>query len=168
LLLRFCHFYGSPPLSKLLEGADVRSETNLEQNKRVLRPKLPKRTYKTFDHALVLTALQNALVNDTEPPLAVRQICKKLGYSPPQVYGYYPNLCRAVSERLVAYQKERGKQRLQRFEKEIRQAVFAIHNQGKYPSARRIQLILSEPGIIRHQHARKVWHETLRELGWES
>ena len=168
LLLRFCHFYGCSPITLLIEGVDAKAEVNLEQKTRMLRPKLPKHTYKAFDHAHVLTALQNALASDAEPPLAVRQICKELGYKPSQVCGYYPDLCRAVSARLIAHQKERGKQRLQRMAEEIRQAVFTIHNQGKYPSACRIQQILSEPGIIRHQHARKVWHETLRELGWES
>jgi hypothetical protein len=168
LLLRFCHFYGSSLLSILLEGSKAKTEVGLEQRSRVFRPKPPKYTYRAFDHELVQTALRNALANDIEPPLSVRKICTELGYKVSQVYGYYPDLCRAVSGRLIAYQKERGKQRLQRMEKEIRQAVFTIHNQGKYPSARRIQQILSEPGIIRHQHARKVWHEALCELGWES
>ena len=98
----------------------------------------------------------------------MRQVCKQLGYENGVIYTYFPEQCRAISARYLAYQKERGQQRLQQLCAEVRQKVLMVHQQGKYPSAYRVEALLSVPGFMRHPDAMRVWHATLRELGWES
>lgn len=167
-LLRFCYFYDVSLLDVLLQGTRAVKNVSLVENKRMIRPGCPKRPHRVFDHVHVLATLQSVLASDAEPPLAMRQVCKEAGYDPVLVYHHYPDLCRAISARFMTYQKERGKLRLQHIGEEVRQAAFTIHSQGKYPSAYRIQAILSVPGAIRHPDVIAVWHEALRELGWES
>jgi DNA-binding XRE family transcriptional regulator len=167
-LLRLCRLFRTPLLHVFAQGADAVDGSIFDQNEWVIEAKRPKRPRRAFDQQRVLMVLQDVLASNAEPPPAMRQVCKQLGYEHALVYTHYPDLCRSISARYMAYQKERGSQRLQQLCAEVRQAVFAVHQQGKYPSAYRVEALLSVPGFMRHPEARAVWHATLRELGWES
>jgi hypothetical protein len=168
MLLRLCRLFRTPLLGVFTRGAAAMEGRDFDPKEWVIQVNRPKRSRRTFDREMVLTTLQDILASNPDPPPAMRQVCKQLGYHHATIYSHYPELCQTISARYMAYQKERGKQRLQQLCAEVRQAVFAVHHLGKYPSAYRVDALLSVPGFMLHPHARAVWHATLRELGWES
>lgn len=168
ILLRLCHLFGISLRHVFSLGADAVRELNGNPDNWPLPPERPKRPRRAFEQERVRLALQAVLNDPAEPPPAMRQVCKRLEYNPTFIYCQFPDLSRAISARYMAYQKEQGKQRLQLLCAEVRQNVLIVHHQGKYPSASRVQALLSVPGFMRHTEAKAVWHATLRELGWES
>jgi hypothetical protein len=168
VLLRLCHRLEISLCQVFRQGAQAMCAANVRQSIGPLPPERPKRARRAFAHEQVRLRLEQILNDPTEPPPAMRQVCKQLGYEHAVIYTYFPELCRAISARYLAYQKERGQQRLQQLCKEVCQKVLIVHQQGKYPSAYRVEALLGIPGLLLHPDARRVWHATLRELGWES
>jgi hypothetical protein len=65
------------------------------------------------------------------------------------------------------YRKQQDRQRVARTREQVRQAVFALHAQGIYPSLHKVQSFLSA-GVMMQPEARETWHAVLRELGLET
>lgn len=168
ILLRLCHLLGTSLRHIFTQGSNAVVESNFNKNGWTLEAARPKCSRRVFEHERVRTVLLEVLNGKADPSPPMRQVCKQLGYDPTFIYYHFPDLCRAISARYMAYQKEQGKQRLQQLCAEVRQNVLIVHHQGKYPSAYRVQALLSVPGFMRHTEAKAVWHATLRELGWES
>jgi hypothetical protein len=97
----------------------------------------------------------------------MREIARRLGYDHPQIYTYFPELCRQISARYLLYQKTRGLERHTRLCQEVRTATYELHAQGVYPSSYRIASLISQPGFVRHPDAMSTRHDVLRELGWK-
>jgi len=168
VLLRLCHLFGTSLQDVFIRGSSAVIEANFDKDRLTIQAQRPKRSRRTFDYEKVRVDLEEVLNRKAEPPLSMRQVCKQLGFENAIIYRYFPEQCRAISARYMAYQKERGEQRLQQLCAEVRQSVLFVHQQGKYPSAYRVEVLLSVPGFMRHPSARAVWHATLQELGWES
>jgi len=168
MLLRLCHLFGTSLQNVFIQGSNAVIEANFDKDRLPIQVDRPKRSRRTFDYEKVRMGLLEVLNNNIEPPLSMRQVCKQLGFENAIIYRYFPEQCRAISARYMAYQKERGEQRTQQLCAEVRQDILVIHEQGKYPSAYRVEALLSVPGFMRHPMARAVWHATLQELGWES
>lgn len=168
ILLRLCHFFGTPLWHVLIRGSSSVIESNFDKDRLTIQVDRPKRSRRTFDYEKVRKVLLDVLDSKAEPPPPMRQVSKTLGYENAIIYTHFPEECRAISARYMAYQKERGEQRIQQLCAEVRQDVLVVHEQGKYPSAYRVEALLSVPGFMRHPMAMVVWHATLQELGWES
>ena len=168
VLLRLCHRLEISLRQVFRQGAHAMLASNGSQGIGPLPPERPKRARRAFEHERVRLALEKILNDPAEPPPPMRQVCKQLGYENGVIYAHFPEQCRAISARYLAYQKERGKQHLQQLCTEVRQKVLIVHQQGKYPSAYRVEALLGVPGLMLHPDVRRVWHDTLRELGWES
>lgn len=127
-----------------------------------------KRSPRPFDAQAVQHTLEAVLERGEDPPPPMRTVAKRLDYSHSFLHKRFPDLCRAISARYMTHQKKRGRQREQKLCEEIAQAVERLHAQDLYPSAYRIEPLLSEPGFMRHPTALAIWHQKLQELGWES
>ena len=56
-------------------------------------------------------------------------------------------------------------ERDQRIVREIREAVFHLHNEGVYPAAKRVEAI-TRPGYMIYPLVANTWREALKELGF--
>ena len=112
-------------------------------------------------------ALEAILTADEQPPPSLREVAQRLGDTVLYLRHHLPELCRAISERHLNYQRARGSETRARRRDEVRRATYRVHAEGHYPSARRVALLLSDPVSIRSKPARAAWHEALRELGWQ-
>ncbi|MBE9229916.1 TniQ family protein [Phormidium sp. LEGE 05292] len=56
-----------------------------------------RKKYRPFDSALVQSLLEAALQKD--PPKTMRQVALDIGYDPGDLFKYFPDLCRAISQR---------------------------------------------------------------------
>lgn len=166
-LLRICYYCGISPL-QFLTGDIVVDPSRINAPMWDEPSRVAKRTRKPFDADGVQWALEAALESDEHPPPPMREFARRLGYSHSQLHQRFPELCRQISARYIAYRKAQGTQRRQQLCEEVRQAAHAIHARGIYPSSYRIAPLISQPGFVRHPDAMATRHEVLRELGWES
>jgi transcriptional regulator with XRE-family HTH domain len=166
-LLRLCHLLHTSPLCLLTQGIAAVDVSQVDPSQLPAPRSDLKRPRRLFDHEGVRQALEVLLANDLPPPPSMRQVTRQLGYSHRSLYHYCPGLCRAISARYMAYRKQQGELKRQRLCEEVRQAVAHFHAQGIYPSGARVASRLRVPGAILHPEARAVWHQLLRELGWE-
>lgn len=119
-----------------------------------------------FDRAATRRALESILARAEQPAPSLATVARRLGQARASLRRHLPDLCRAISQRYLLDQKARGDQTRQRLGDEIRQVTVRIHDQGLYPSARRVAALLAEPGSIRSRAGLAAWHALLRELGW--
>ncbi len=167
-LLRLCRRFGTSPLRLLTEGAAAVNWSNANWQASLPPVEKPKRQRRPFGAASTRQVLEAVLASDEQPPPPMRQVARRLGKEHSFLYAHFPDLCREISARYMAYQKERGRQRVQQLCDEVRQAAITIHAQDIYPSAYRIESLLSVPGFMRHPAAIAVWREILKELGLAS
>lgn len=168
LFLRVCYRCGVSPLRLLTEGVVVVDPSKMNSPIWSELTCTPKAHRRPFDANGVRCALEAVLASDVHPPPPMSEIARRLEYHHSSLHKHFPELCRDISARYLAYRKSRGMQRRQRLCEEVRQAAYSVHAQGMYPSAHRIAPLLSVPGSVRHPDAIATQHEVLRELGWES
>ena len=168
LLLRMCHRFGTSPLYFLTEESIVVDPTKLNAPMRndpsLTRKRAPRLSY--VERARF--ALEEVLAGEEHPPPSVRQVAKRLGVGDTNLRRQFPELCRSISARYLAYRAARAKEAKQQIRDEVRQAVLKVHAQGMYPNGGRVAALLRTPGTIRHPEALATYYQTLRELGWES
>jgi hypothetical protein len=168
LLLKLCHCFGTSPLYFLTADNIVVDPTQIKFPVLSELPVRTKTSPRPFDTAGVRRALETTLAEDKNPPPSMRQVAKRLGYNHSSLHSRFPELCRAISARYLAYGKARSRQKIRQICDEVRQAIYRIDAQGMYPSTARVAALLKTPGSIRHPDAIATRRETLRELGWES
>lgn len=167
LLLRVCDRLSLSPLRLLTGGVAKAGSLWVSQSDGDEAPPRPTRSRTPFDTESVRGRLEEALASEETPPPAMREIARRLGYAHSDLHTRFPDLCRAISARYLAYRRAGSVQRRAQLLTEVRDAVRQVDAQGLYPSANRVALLLSKPGFIRHPEAMATWHEALRDLGWQ-
>jgi AraC-like DNA-binding protein len=109
--------------------------------------------------AQLLSALDEAV------PPSVKELSRRLGYEKGTLYRLFPEQCAELSARRARYIEEEDIKRKQQRREEIRQAVIELHNQGIYPSYRRIGEQISRPSGLLGFFDSEVLQEVKRELG---
>lgn len=116
--------------------------------------------------------LENALnniVNQNEfPPPSVANAASRLGYDPRFLSRRFSVQCKTLSERYLAYQKEKANERVEQLTQEDIEITRSLFSKGIYPSRRKVEELTSIPGVIKEEVIRKAWHNQLQELGLRS
>src|SRR6266487_792781 len=120
-----------------------------------------------FDYELMEKHLRSALAGCGMTP-TIGEIARELGYKRHNLWGKFPDLCKQIAERCRMEQNERHKERVTKFCSEIRCAVLTLHQQGIYPSTRRISKIISYPYAVRSKEGYETWIMMLEELGYST
>jgi transcriptional regulator with XRE-family HTH domain len=169
MLLRISYQLGSSPLRFLTEERDVAiREDSASRGGIAPIPPRPLAARTKFDASGYRRVLEESLAQNEHPPPPLSEIARRLGEDPRNLYARFPELCRAISERNKNYKKRRGEQRVRDLHEGIRRATREIHGQGVYPGRTRVVELLERPGCLQDPSANRVWHETLRELGYEA
>lgn len=165
-LIRVCYFCGVPlhelltadPKKIILKTLKPRSLPD------ILSPTKDRRSRTVLNVECVRRKMVEVLESTEEPPPSMRQVGKRLNYSPRELREHFPDLNRAICERRKEYRRICCEQKLSIFKSEIRQAILKINSQGLYPSASQVALLLSKPGIMRDHVFAKFRQEVLEEL----
>ena len=81
--------------------------------------------------------------------MSLSQVAQRLGYEQAhQLKYHFPEECQLVTQRARDYRKQRQSQRFVRVREEVRQAVISLHNQGCYPTQRKVGMLLSQPNLM--------------------
>jgi hypothetical protein len=106
--------------------------------------------------------LQAAL--EETPPQPVEYVINRHGYNRTSLYKRYGDICRKISARYAAYQKQQGAERKKAFKEQVRKVVVKLRESGIYPSARRVAKNLEEPIIKKLSVLNEILHELKIEL----
>ena len=109
--------------------------------------------------------LQRIVNAGTTPPPSFRETCARLGHAKPVLYRNFPDLCRAISARWLAWRRNGGAERRERLTREVREVATRLHGNGVDPSTLNVARALAQPGAIRDQTARLALRETRERLG---
>ncbi|MDJ0730847.1 MAG: TniQ family protein [Crocosphaera sp.] len=109
-------------------------------------------------------SLKLLLKENREPPMSMEEVARQLGYDRRTIFRHCPELCRLVSAKYIKYQKRTHIQKLDDCCAEVRQAVFDLHTQGKYPSEAKVAQLISRPSFFRYKRVRKALQEARQSL----
>ncbi len=123
--------------------------------------------YRRFDSERVRQALEAVLqISEGDPP-SMSAVARSLRYPPSKLHKYFPDLCQAISKRYKDAQATKRVQRLELICTEVRDIVFTIHEQGRYPSRKQVAKYLKTSAVFRTPEVRVAWNEAVQELGWK-
>ncbi len=162
-ILKLCYVCEVTPL-QVMKG-EITSLVEVLQREKPLRLPLRRRNRPAVDldrcHELI-----QAVLDGREKPMSQTQLCKVLGCSHHKLQHFFPEERALIIQKAREYRKQQDRQRVAKTREQVRQAVFALHAQGAYPSLHKVQSFLSA-GVMLQPEARETWHAALRELGLE-
>ncbi len=136
------------------------------QNGTSARPPRLRRSSHQIDHARCMQLIQDVL-NGREEPLGVLQLAKRLGHQVAPIKYHFPKECALITELARKYRGQRKEQRVALVCEETRQIVICLHDQGIFPSWRKVRSELTNPKVMQMPEVSKAWHDARRELGIE-
>ena len=126
-------------------------------------PRTKRASPKIFDRRTTEKYLVSIL-NSSERPLKMKEVSRRLNIDQRTIYGYFPNLCKAISAKYRKYQKQQTAERIQKCCQEVEQAVCNLHQAGEYPSEARVSQLISQPGYFRYKEVRKSLYRAMLDL----
>jgi transcriptional regulator with XRE-family HTH domain len=165
LLLQFCFLAQISPLQLLgiqKDTPDISVLTlhQIDGNRQ--------KHYRLFPTERIRLALEAEISNQVTAPRPMSAVAKELHYDQTFLYHHLPDLCRAISNRYLAYRKKQRVERNQRILNEVQRVTCQVYEQGLYPSQERVRLLLTKPGSMKEAGALATWHATLKDLGIEN
>lgn len=125
----------------------------------------PRAKSKLFEVDRVQQYLEVILADRKSTPLSMEEVARQLGCHRRTIYRHFPDLCRAISAKYVAYQKDSYSKAIEECCEEVRRIAVDLYSQGKYPNESVISELVSKPGHFRHKKVRLALKEVHRELG---
>lgn len=165
-LLRLCYGLGISLRTFLLE-----EEKSLVIDSKVFKPwslwdQYPKKDWQPLQLDTIQGILEAALAREPPPPL--EEVAKQLGYRSPRfLYDYFSDLTRAISARYLSYRRMERQRRITQLREQVREGAIKLHTMGIYPGKQRFAEQGVKMGYFRNPEIQAVWHEVLRELGYE-
>jgi transcriptional regulator with XRE-family HTH domain len=153
-LLHICSYFETTPLYLLagnaIETAQLKKDISVEK---LARESLNKHA-RWFDSEKLRNALEQVLQSKEEPPPSMREVARRLSYDQSHLRKHFPDLCRAISARYLAYQQEQRLDRLRRMYVQIQQTAEILQKHGFSLSERQIGKTIGKRGIFKEEEAR--------------
>ncbi len=118
-----------------------------------------------FDRERIRQRLQEVLSGNERTP-SIRELARQLGC---KHYFLERNFHGLYKQIVLRRRRERRKQyqdRMERTYAEIREAIMELHQQGIYPSRRRVVKEINKPYALRSKEGLEVYGRVLKELGY--
>jgi transcriptional regulator with XRE-family HTH domain len=165
-LIRVCYFCGIS-LYDLLTADPTKLDLKtlkLRVLPEIFDPAKERRDRIEMNTEFLQRKLVEVLDANEEPPPSMRQIARRLNYSPRELREHFPDLNRVICERRRQYRRICCEQKQLKLKSEIRQAILEIHAQGLYPSTGKVALMLGKPSLMRNIVFAEFRREVLEEL----
>jgi transcriptional regulator with XRE-family HTH domain len=163
-LLEICYRLDISLLQLLQEPSAIQSATIHEDRAVCFPVSSPQKRDKTT----LLQQLQEEIAReygDVEPP-SMTAVARRLGYEEPHSLGKkFPNECKKISERYLAFKAEKKKRNEQKVHEEIRMAVTKLLEQGITPTGGKIREVVYRPSSMSIVTFGDLIREILQEMG---
>ncbi len=132
----------------------------------ILLPQLKsKAKSKMIEKEKLKNDLEGILKQQKTPPCSMEQVAKELKISRRAIYNHFPELCRKISAKYLEYRKIKQQENVETACQEVRQIVYELHSEGKFPSEKRVLKRISKPGFLRYEAVKQSFHDARSELG---
>ncbi len=109
--------------------------------------------------------LEDILHKEEIPPPSMAQVAKNLKISRRAISGHFPELCQKISAAYVEYRKVNQQEQIRKSSQEVERIVLKLHNEGMYPSERRVSKLMSKPGFLRYEPVKQSFTRARKSLG---
>lgn len=165
ILKQACHERPAPRPKELVKRCGYQTYTGLSE----LFPEICQQICARFaaerKEWLVGAKSQLRSALDEAIPPSVKELSSRLGCAHGTLYEHFPGECAELSARRAHYFAEERLKRKQRRREEIRRSIIELHNQGIYPSLRRVGTRISRPSKLSSSFDIEVFREVKSELG---
>ncbi|MBH8578329.1 TniQ family protein [Nostocaceae cyanobacterium CENA369] len=120
---------------------------------------------KRFDADKVKQNLEAVLESHECPAPSMEEVARRLKCDRRTILRHFPDLCHAISARYLNAKKATFEQNIEQSCKEIRYITQKLHNQGIYPSEKRVSEQMTMPGYLRYPKVRLALQEIRCQLG---
>lgn len=153
-LLHICSYFGTTPVYLLVGNVQevVQSKKDIFGEKPA-REQL-RRQFRRFDTEKLREALEQILQSNECPYPSMREVARRLNYDQSHLRRHFPDLCRAISARYLAYQQEQRQRRLEEMSAKVQQTAEVLQEQGCSLSERQIGKMIGKRGIFKEVEAR--------------
>jgi AraC-like DNA-binding protein len=147
-------YFETSPL-RLLTG-NIQKVEQVQNNTLVkkLIAEQPCRRFRQFETEKLRAALEEALRSEEYPPPSMREVARRLNYDQSHLRKHFPDLCRAISARYLAYQQEQRLDRLRKMSVRLQQTAEVLQKQGFSLSERQIGKVIGKRGIFKEDETR--------------
>ena len=163
-VLEICYAMGTSPLQLMGDPADMRNALQAISDHPRRQPAHHRR--QVVNREEIGEYLQ-AVLDGRRPCRAIRRIESDLGVGYDTLGDIFPLECSLVSKLYKAQRAQAWRQHSAHLRAEVRRITLDLYAQGIYPSKRRVEALLSHPGIMTRPEVRATWHSVRRELGLE-
>ncbi len=153
-LLHISSYFGTTPVYLLTgnvqEIAQIKKDISgkISATERLCRP------HRRFDTEELREALEQILQGNEFPYPSMREVARRLNYDQSHLRRHFPDLCRAISARYIAYQREQRQRRLVDMSAKVQQAAEVLQEQGCTSSERQVGMLIGKRGIFKEAEAR--------------
>jgi hypothetical protein len=164
LLLKLSQLLGATPVELLTE--DISHLHFPEPNSVDLNGSKSRhsRSPRKFARESIKLKLQAILASDAVPPTSMVEVALELDYDLSFLERHLPDECGRITTRYSEYQALQKTLRTERDCELTCQITREIHQNGNYPSRRRMYQFLG--GLFRNEEARQAYYDTMSELGY--
>jgi AraC-like DNA-binding protein len=165
ILKQACHERPAPTLKELARRCGYQSCMALSESFPEICRQISARFAAERKEWLVHAKAQLLLALDEAIPPSVKELSRRLGYAQGRLYKHFPEDCAELSARRARYLEEEKIKIKQQRREEIRRSIIELHNQGTYPSLRRVGKRLSRPSAMSGSFDLEVFREVMSESG---
>lgn len=157
---RLCYHF-SIPLLDFLTGTISKKVT---KDRNILVTKERTSTSRPFSYVYAKKALEEVIQLQESPPPSLQEVIKRTGYNRSTIYKNFPEHCRTISQRYIAYLKNRSKTRIELACQKVQEITLQLFSEGIYPSRSRVTTIMGKTAVLREKEINAAWSDTLAEL----
>jgi hypothetical protein len=106
-LLHICSYFRTPPIYLLMGNFHGMAQIKKDIYGKKPLTEQPHRQFRRFEAEKLQDALEQVLRSEEHPPPSMREVAHRLNYDQSHLCKHFPDLCRAISVRYVAYQQRR-------------------------------------------------------------
>jgi transcriptional regulator with XRE-family HTH domain len=153
-LLQICSYFGITPLHLFTSNIHEVEQVQKVMMGNKLTTGQPRGKFRRFETEELREALEQVLRSDESPPPSMREVGRRLNYDQSHLRRHFPELCRAISARYLAYQQEQRQRRLREMSTKMQQIAEVLQEQGCSSSERQVGKMIGKRGIFKEAEAR--------------
>lgn len=153
-LLQVCSYFGTTPLHLLTGNIQEVEQAQKDTLGKKLIAAQPCKRFRQFETEKLRDELERVLRSEESHPLSTRGVAQRLNYDQSHLRKHFPDLCRAISARYLAYQQKQRQRRLREVSAEVQQTAEVLQAQGCSSSERQVGKMIGKRGIFREAEAR--------------
>jgi hypothetical protein len=112
--------------------------------------------------------LTSILSEDKHPPPTVKEVSEQIGVLYRRLYDLFPNLCRAISARHLAYRRECKLRNINIVCEEVVKIVLLLHAEGVEPTLWQVIRLMNKAAYLREDEVWKAFLLIRHELGYDN